>query len=183
MHVNRVVVVGPPGSGKTTVARNLARSLGCGHVELDALWWEPNWTEAGRERFSERAAEAAARDRWVIDGNYYSVGARETVWSRADTVVWLDQPRWVTVPRVVWRTMHRAVRRTTLWSGNRESVRLALRPDGSIAYALREHPKYNRRYEGLDGDPALGHLQWVRLRSPREVRQWLSTASASGVIQ
>jgi adenylate kinase family enzyme len=175
--VDRVVVVGPPGSGKTTVARALAHELGYLHVELDALWWEPNWTEAGSERFAARAAEAAAGERWVIDGNYFSVGARQTVWSRADTVVWLDQPRWVTVPRVVWRTLNRGIRRTELWSGNREPLRLALRPDGIIRYAIREHPKYNRRYEGLDRDPSLGHVRWVRLRSPREVRRWLATVA------
>ena len=92
-----------------------------------------------------------------------------------DTVVWLDQPRWVTVPRVVWRTLNRGIRQTELWSGNREPLRLALRPDGIIRYAIREHPKYNRRYEGLNRDPSLRHLRWVRLRSPRDVRRWLST--------
>ena len=76
-------MVGPPGSGKTTLARAVAVQLGYRHVELDALWWEPNWTEAGSGRFSERAAEAASGERWVIDGNYFSVGARDMVWPRA----------------------------------------------------------------------------------------------------
>lgn len=172
------MVVGPPGSGKTRVARSLSTRLGHPHVELDALWWEPGWTEAGPGVFSQRAAEVVASERWIVDGNYVSVGARDVIWPRADTVVWLDHPRWITVPRVVRRTLNRGIRRTPLWSGNRESLRLALRPDSIIRYAIREHPKYNRRYEDLDQDASLSHLTWVRLRTPRDVRRWLAAVAA-----
>ena len=172
-----MVVVGPPGSGKTRVARSLSARLDYPHVELDSLWWEPHWTEAGSAAFGQRAAEVVAGERWIVDGNYFSVGAREVIWPRADTIVWLDHPRWITVPRVVRRTISRGVRRTPLWSGNRESLRLALRPDSIIRYAIREHPKYNRRYEGLDQDKSLSHLAWVRLRTPRDVRHWLAALS------
>jgi adenylate kinase family enzyme len=173
--VERIVVVGPPGSGKTTLGRTLAERLDCAHVEMDSLWWDADWTEAGPERFRERAEVAVRGERWVADGNYVSTGARDVVWPLADTLIWLDQPRWVTVPRVVRRTFSRGVRRTELWSGNRESLRLALRPDSIIWFAWRAHPKYNRRYEGLDEDPAYAHLDWIRLRSPRAVRRWLSS--------
>ena len=178
--MQRLVVVGPPGSGKTTIARAVSRKLGLPHVELDSLWWKPDWKQAGAESFSERASAVAAGDRWVVDGNYFTVGARETVWPRADAIVWLDHSRWVTIPRVVWRTLLRGIRREELWSGNRESLRLALRPDSIVLFAWRAHPKYNRRYEGLDRDPALAHLRWFRLRTPREVRRFLRTLGAPG---
>jgi adenylate kinase family enzyme len=174
-----VVVVGPPGSGKTTVAAAMARRLGLPHIELDSLWWEPNWTEAGAELFQARLREVIGADSWILDGNYFSVGAREVVWPRADTVVWLDHARWVTVPRVMRRTIVRGLRRTELWSGNRESLRSALRPDSIVRYAWREHPKYNRRYEGLTDDDEFAHLQWVRLRAPREVRRWIASLPRS----
>jgi energy-coupling factor transporter ATP-binding protein EcfA2 len=173
--MQRVVVVGPPGSGKTTVARTISRRLGLPHTELDSLWWDPNWTEAGARLFSDRAQVVVENESWVVDGNYYSTGARDTIWSRADTLVWLDLARWVTVPRVVRRTLVRGVRHTELWSGNRESVRLAFRPDSIIVYAMRAHPKYNQRYEGLDADPSLRHLTWIRLTSPGAVRRWVRT--------
>ena len=50
----RIVVVGSTGSGKTTVAKRLAGILGAPYVELDALNWEPNWTEAPPNVFRER---------------------------------------------------------------------------------------------------------------------------------
>src|SRR5438874_9038269 len=107
--MQRIVVVGPPGSGKTTVAREIALRLRLTHVELDSVWWEPNWTEAGAELFSARAAEIVTNDAWVLDGNYFTVGARDVIWPRADTIVWLDLARWVTVPRIVKRTFLRGV--------------------------------------------------------------------------
>lgn len=174
--MERIVVVGPPGSGKTTTARQIARRLGLPHRELDSLWWDPNWTEAGAEKFAERLRPVVAEPRWVLDGNYFGVGAQTIIWPAADTIVWLDLARWVTVPRVVRRTIRRAILRQELWSGNRESLGLALRPDSIIRYAWREHPKYNRRYSDLmdsGAAAAMTALQWVRLRSPRAVRAWV----------
>ena len=156
------------------MARAAAARLELPHVELDSLWWEPNWTEAGAEVLAERLETVAANGEWIVDGNYFSVGSREVLWPRADTIVWLDHSRWVTMPRIVRRTVTRAVRRTELWSGNRESLRLALRPDSIIRFAWRAHPTYNR-YESLDRDPEFAHLTWIRLRHPRDVRRWLAS--------
>ncbi|HEX5414033.1 MAG TPA: AAA family ATPase, partial [Chloroflexota bacterium] len=71
-NVNRLVVVGITGSGKTTLASTLAARLGYPHVELDALYWDSNWTPAPREVFRARVAAAIATDHWVADGNYSS---------------------------------------------------------------------------------------------------------------
>lgn len=170
--MDRVVVVGPPGSGKTTTAAVIAKRLDAPHTELDSLWSDPNWTEAGPDTFRARLAPVVAADRWVLDGNYTSAGAADLVWSRADVVIWLDLGRWVTVPRVVRRTFTRAALRRELWNGNRESVRLALRADSIIWYAFREHPKYNRKYDALARSGE--HPTWVRLQTPRAVRQWVA---------
>lgn len=168
--MNRVVVVGPPGSGKSTLAERVAARLGCEHVELDGLWWEPGWQEAGTERYLERLRPVATRDRWVVSGNYTSKGTSQVLWPRADAIVWLDLPRRVTIPRILRRTASRVVRRTDLWgTGNRETLRQVLRSDSILWFAWKVHPSYGERYAGTD-DP-----RWVRLRSPREVRRWLLT--------
>ncbi len=61
-----------------------------------------------------------AQDAWTIDGNYSKL--RELVWSRADTLIWLDYPMSVVFTRVFARTMGRWMRREELWSGNRERL-------------------------------------------------------------
>ena len=84
----RIAVVGTSGSGKTTVAGQIGQRLGIPHVELDAFYWNPNWTPARLDVFRERTAQALSGDEWVVDGNYSEV--RDIVWRRTDTVVWLD---------------------------------------------------------------------------------------------
>ena len=88
--LKRVVVVGTSGAGKTTLAGELARVLGVSHVELDAYRHGPNWTETPDDIFREKISGALTGQDWVVDGNY-SV-ARDIIWTRATTVVWLDYP-------------------------------------------------------------------------------------------
>ena len=172
-------MVGPPGAGKSTVGAAIAEGLGCPHVELDALWWDADWTEVGAEVFKARAEVAIAGDRWVVDGNYFSNGAHDVIWPRADTIVWLDLPRRTTFPRVLWRSSYRGLRGIELWNGNRETFRDIVAPDSVVVFAWRNHPTYGRRYEGLAEDPSLAHLTWVRLRSPRAVRAWMATIGSA----
>ena len=106
------------------MARSLAERLGVEHVELDALFHGPGWTEPDPDDFRSRVAAAldAATDGWVVCGNY-SLVQEPVVWPRADTVVFLDVDRSVVMRRVVARTLRRVVRREELWNGNREPWR------------------------------------------------------------
>jgi adenylate kinase family enzyme len=176
--VNRVIVVGAPGCGKTTTARAMSAALGLPHTELDSLWWEPNWVEAGEELFSARARLVVEKPRWVLDGNYFSVGAQNVIWPAADTVVWLDLPRHIAVPRVLRRSIVRGVRRNELWNGNRESLLNVLRPDSIVKFAWTAWPKYGQRYREIMATGEFAHIDWVHLRAPAEVRAWVTSLSA-----
>ena len=168
----RTVVVGTTGSGKTTVARQLAQRLGYPYVELDALFWGPNWTPVPFNVFRERTAQALSGDAWTVGGNYSA--ARDIVWGRADTLVWLDYP----LPLIMWqlfrRTIRRIVTREVLWSGNRETFRgQFLSRDSLFVWALNSHARYRRQYAAALASPEYAHLAVVRLRSRRETREWL----------
>jgi adenylate kinase family enzyme len=168
----RIAVVGTTGSGKTTMARALGARLGVPHVELDALNWGPNWTEASREVFRERTTQALSGDAWTVDGNYSKV--RDIVWSRADTVVWLDYSLPVIMWRLVRRTFRRVTMREELWGGNRETIKSALfEKDAILWWALRTYRRRRREYPVLLNAPEHAHLAVVHLRSPGGARQWL----------
>jgi len=160
------MVVGCTGSGKTTLAVDLASALDAPHVELDAFFHQPDWTPLDDAEFRDRVAEATEAPRWVVDGNYSAV--REVVWGRADTVVWFDLPYATVMGRTVRRTVRRTVTRQELWNGNREpfSNLWSLNPETSIiAWAATRHKVYRRRYSAAEQDPRWDHLRFVRLRS------------------
>ena len=168
----RIAVIGTTGSGKTTLARQISKRLGIPHVELDALHWEPNWTEPPVEVFRKRVSQALCSDAWVIDGNY-SV-ARDIIWSRADSIVWLDYALPLILWRLVWRTVRRIITREELWNGNREHWQAIFGRDSLIAWALGTHPRHRRDYPVLLERPEYAHLSLIRLRSPRETNTWLA---------
>ena len=181
--MRRVSVVGGSCTGKTTTSRELARRLGVPHIELDALHHDPGWEEASADVLQARvdAAFAAAPDGWVVDGNYQGKLGTFVV-DHADTIVFLDLPYRVALRRVLWRTASRIVSREELWNGNRETVRNALSRDSIIWWVITHHHTYRKRWPSRVA--SLGHLDVVRLRSPRGVRAWLQsiqpTESMSG---
>jgi adenylate kinase family enzyme len=170
--VRRVSVVGNTGSGKTTLARILANRLGVPHVELDAIFHQPDWTPLPTDAFRKAVTDAVAGDGWVVDGNYSSV--RDMVWDRADTVVWLDLPRHSVMRQVIARTVRRMITREELWNGNRERWRNLIDGDESIiAWAWTHHATYHHRYAAAASDFACAHLRFVRLASRAEMDQFL----------
>jgi adenylate kinase family enzyme len=103
--VDRVVILGSGGAGKTELASGLSRRTGLPVVHLDVLFWRAGWKAAPADEASRDLASAIARERWILDGNFLDVEG-DVRFDRADTVVFLD------VPRVTcrWRALSRLVR-------------------------------------------------------------------------
>jgi adenylate kinase family enzyme len=171
--MRRVAVIGTASAcGKTTVGRRLASRLGVPFVELDALHHGPGWTEATADELRAKVEPLLAGEGWVIDGGYQGkIGT--IVQDAADTVVWLDLPRRVWLPRLIRRTTVRVVRGEDLWNGNRESFRTALwGRNGLILFSLRQVQRRRREYPERFASHNL-----VRLRSQQEIDRWLETSS------
>ena len=167
----RVTVSGTSGSGKTTFAGALAKALGARHIDLDAINWQPNWTDLNRgdpEEFRRRVAAVAAEDAWVSCGNYSTV--RPIILARATHAIWLDYPKWVVMTRVFRRSFHRAWTGQELWpgTGNIETFRRWLDKEHPIRWAWDTYDGRRKRIDAEMVDPALAHLQKFRLRHPRE---------------
>jgi adenylate kinase family enzyme len=177
--MRRVVVFGTTGSGKSTLAETLAARTGLRVIELDALFWGPDWQPATDELFRHRVERETADDGrdgggWIVVGNYAQV--RDLTWRPADTLIWLDLPFPLVFWRLFWRTVRRGVTREELWGGNRESLRLAFFSRHSILlWAIKTHGRNRRRFavdcEFLGKDKTV-----VRLQSPREVEAFVKAA-------
>ncbi len=88
--MNKIIVIGSPGSGKSVFSRELNRITGIPLYHLDMINWRDDKTTIPRERFIEEIKKIGATDRWIIDGNYDST--MELRMSLCDTVFFLDYP-------------------------------------------------------------------------------------------
>jgi adenylate kinase family enzyme len=173
----RIVVIGSSCAGKSSFARALAQSRGCAHIELDELFWSAGWQPRPAGEFRSLVAAAAGGERWVADGNYAS--ARDLLWPRATTVVWLD----LALPRVLWRGLRRSLGRAIsgrpLWHGNRESLRrMFLSRDSLLLWIVTTFHRRRREFAQLRDSQAFGHLTWLQARDPGEARALLRDLQA-----
>jgi adenylate kinase family enzyme len=170
----RISVVGCSGSGKTTLARRLAQQLGYRHVELDALYHQPNWQPLPTEQFKQTVSTALQGDNWIVEGSYSAL--RPLVLEHSDMVIWLDLPKATVMRQVLWRTLRRLARNEELWNGNRErwGNLFKLTPEKSIlVWSWKRHPVYRQRY-GDEMRNTIPSRPYIRLDSRQAVEQFIS---------
>ena len=172
---HRIVVTGATSSGKSTLAEQLARRFDYRFIELDALHWESNWTEARLDVFRERVVEATQAPAWVIAGNYHVV--RDLIWPKAEVIIWLDYPFWTVLWQLTRRTFRRWWAQELLWgTNNRErlSVHLQLWSQDSLFHWLVKSYWRRKRETPLTLDlPEHRHLKLIHFQNPRETAEWL----------
>jgi adenylate kinase family enzyme len=170
LSLQRVLVVGSCGAGKSTFARALAPRLGRPVVELDAFHWGPDWTPKPREAFRALAAAAAAREGWIADGNYSAV--RDLLWPRAQTVFWLNYPFHTVMVR-------RSLGRQTLWHGNRETLAMAVGRDGVPREVWRTWARRQRVLTELRAANTYPGLTWIEFLAPAQAQAFVEALDAT----
>jgi adenylate kinase family enzyme len=90
--MRRILVIGSPGAGKSTLARRLAERLDLPLIHLDREYFGAEWVMPSKAEWREKVATLASQPEWVMDGNYASTFDIRV--PRATDIVWLDIPRW-----------------------------------------------------------------------------------------
>jgi len=166
--LERVWIVGQPGSGKSTLGARLAPMLDADWIDLDELFWLPGWRERPAEEFARLLAERLAAPRWVVTGNYWNLAAPHI--GRPDLVVWLDLGLGILTRRLVRRSIRRARTGEPCCGGNREQWWRVVHPRLSIVtFTWWVHRGRRRRYE-----QRLAPLTHMRLRDPAAVEAWIA---------
>jgi adenylate kinase family enzyme len=126
--MQRIVVFGGSGSGKSISARALGAALDIPVVHLDALYYQPGWRDPDPAVFQARVEKLHATDRWISDGNFIALTAAHRL-PRADTVVLLEQPTWLRLFRALRRGLAANRNRPDLAPGCHDSVNAELVAD------------------------------------------------------
>ena len=68
--MQRILIIGNAGSGKSTFAKALARKTGLPLVHLDQLYWNGHWEHVSRDTFDALLQAELVKPQWIIDGNF-----------------------------------------------------------------------------------------------------------------
>lgn len=172
--MKRINVIGTTGSGKTTFSKELSAALDIPYVQLDELFWKPNWVESTEEEFLPKVASVVSNDTWVLDGNFSRT--TDIKWQRADTVIWLDFSYLTTFTQLLGRTIQRAIRKDELWpnTGNKESFRKSFFHKSSILmWFFKNYRRNKKRYGSIMQSSEFSHLNFVRLTNRKETREFI----------
>ena len=163
--MERILIIGCPGSGKTTLALTLKEKLGLPVVHLDQLWWQPGWNHVTREEFDSRLNMALNMDRWIIDGNYSRTIHQRL--SKCDTIIYLDFDRWQCLLGLLKRYLtNRGKTRPDMGKGCPERLD-------------RDHVKYiwnfnkNNRVRNYTYLAQAKHAKHIVLKNRKEVKAFL----------
>lgn len=164
----RVVFFGVTGSGKTTAAARYAAATGLPLTSVDTdIGWLPGWVERDPAEQLRMVEEIASRNAWVLDSFYGKWSDR--LIPRANVIVALDYPRWLSLYRLVRRTLRRMLLQEEVCNGNTESFRRVIARDSIIRWHFTSFASKRRRIRAYQD----AGLPVLRFTSPKELEQWL----------
>jgi adenylate kinase family enzyme len=153
----------------------LAEVLQIPFIELDAIFWGPNWSMPDDSELCTRLSAALAGEEWVLDGNYSRT--LDLKWARVQTVVWLDYSFPRTVAQAIKRAFGRLISRKELWpgTGNRESLKMLFSRESIVLYTIQSYGRRKKKFIGYLNDPSYSYIKFFRLKSPQDARNFLAT--------
>jgi hypothetical protein len=167
---DRILVYGVTGSGKTWLAERISAATGIPWHAVDDLTWEPGWVLVPEDEQRRRIEAICARERWVLDTAY---GAwLDLALARVDLIVALDFPRWLSLSRLIRRSVARAVDGHPICNGNRESFRNLCSRDSIVVWHFRSFSRKRARMRAWERNPSAPAV--LRFTWPRQVENWLA---------
>lgn len=170
--MKRIIVVGVTSSGKSTLAKKLSDILGHSYIQLDELFWKPNWTQSSDEEFFAKIQNEVKKEFWILDGNYFR--SNHLTWPLADTVIWIDLPFYQTLFQNIWRSVKRAIIRNEIWkaTGNKESFSRMFSKDSIIRWLLKTYEPQKKRNEQIIKEGKYPNIKFYRLKSRKQVNDF-----------
>ena len=177
---SRVLFYGVTGSGKSSAANAYAAASGLPEFSADDdIGWLPGWQQRTVEQQRQIAAAVAARDRWVLDSAY---GVwRDIVVPRAELVVALDYPRWLSLSRLLRRSVRRVITRQPVCNGNVETLGRLFARDSIVYWHFTSFARKRRAFREWQSDPDMPPV--MVFRRPGELDEWLAQVAAAARLR
>jgi adenylate kinase family enzyme len=164
VEMNRIVVIGNGGGGKSTLARRLGSALGIPVLVIDKIQFGPGLTRTPEPELNEIHDEVLARERWIIDG-FAPWPAMERRFALADTIIFIDFPIWI---HFLWAARRHQEHRDAGPNAPYGDLPEAPSLDRMFEALWRVHEEYTPRFrEIFDGYRPSKNI--IHLRSPEEL--------------
>ena len=163
--MQKILVIGNCGAGKTYFAIQLAKKLGLPAVHLDSLFWLPNWIQREQNDFDRLLQTELEKPRYIMDGNYNRTLPIRLQY--ADTVIHLNYNRWVCLCRVF--------KRWFLKEGHAQGCKSKIDLP-FLWYVFYKYPKHHR-FVSQTLKEQYPSLTWIEICSPLEAKSFLDKNS------
>ena len=175
----KINVIGTSGSGKSTFGKKLAESLNLPFLEMDALFWGPDWTFSEDKELFSKLTSALEGENWVLDGNY--TRTLPIKWDNIDIVIWLDFSFLRTLSQAVTRAITRILTREEIWpgTGNRETLGKLISRDSIVLWTQKSYRRNRKKNAGYMQSDKYNHIQFIRLKSPGQAKIFLQMAAGN----
>ena len=173
----KINIIGTSGSGKSTFGKKLAESLSLPFLEMDAIFWGPDWTFPEDKELFSKLASALEGENWVLDGNYTRTIPLK--WDNIDIVIWLDFSFIRTLFQAVTRAVTRILTREEFWpgTGNRETLGKLFSRDSIVLWTLKTYRRNRKKFAGYMEADKFKKIRFIRLKSPGQAKIFLQKVS------
>ncbi len=172
--MNRILIIGSGGAGKSTLARRLGEKLGVRVIHLDRHYWHPGWQPTPEDTWRETVGALVRGQQWIIDGNFG--GTFDIRFPAADTIIDLDYGTLLCLRRAFKRRLLYPIKgRPDMNDGCPEQLFAMDYYHWILFFRKSGRPRIERAYQDYgDGKTIL------RFRNPSELECWLATLDGSG---
>jgi len=139
-------IIGPPGSGKSTLSKEIMLKKHINWYELDSIFWKEKWEKRDSKDFSERIKEILNKDEYILDGYYREVV--DLIDDKDCMVVLLKRPLIVLYFRVALRSLTCIMKRKKICGENYESFKRFFSREGIIRYTGKQYKFFENEVLG-----------------------------------